>query len=179
LIIANNCHNFCFFNFAENLKAMLRIGNGYDVHQLKDGLDLWLGGIKIESPKGAVAHSDGDVLIHAICDALLGAAALNDIGHHFPDNDEKYKNIDSKILLKKVVDLIVNNGYTIVNVDSIICLQQPKLKSSITAMQTCLASVMNIDTHNISVKATTTEKLGFVGREEGIAAYAVVLIEKN
>ena len=170
---------FVFFNFAENFTAMLRIGNGYDVHQLKDGIDLWLGGIKIESSKGAVAHSDGDVLIHAICDALLGAAALNDIGHHFPDNDEKYKNIDSKVLLRKVVDLLANKGYVIVNVDSIICLQQPKLKSFITDMQACLASVMNIETDRVSIKATTTEKLGFVGREEGIAAYAVALIEKS
>ena len=157
---------------------MLRIGNGYDVHQLKDEIDLWLGGIKIDSPKGAVAHSDGDVLIHAICDALLGAAALNDIGHHFPDNNEKYKNIDSKILLKKVVDLLACNSFAIVNIDSIICLQQPKLKPFITDMQKCLAKVMNIDAHRVSIKATTTEKLGFVGREEGIAAYAVVLIEK-
>jgi 2-C-methyl-D-erythritol 2,4-cyclodiphosphate synthase len=175
-----NLHNFLFFfNFAENFKEMLRIGNGYDVHQLKDGIDLWLGGIKVESPKGAVAHSDGDVLIHAICDALLGAAALNDIGHHFPDNDEKYKNIDSKILLREVVNLLASKGFAIVNVDSIICLQEPKLKPLITDMQKCLASVMNIDLHNISIKATTTEKLGFVGRDEGIAAYAVVLIEKK
>ena len=158
---------------------MLRIGNGYDVHQLRNGIDLWLGGIKIESQKGAIAHSDGDVLIHAICDALLGAAALNDIGHHFPDNDEKYKNIDSKILLRKVVDLLASKSYVIVNIDSIICLQEPKLKPLIGDMQKCLASVMNIDINNISIKATTTEKLGFVGREEGIAAYAVALIEKE
>ena len=158
---------------------MLRIGNGYDVHQLKAGIDLWIGGIKIEASKGAVAHSDGDVLIHAICDALLGAAALNDIGHHFPDSDEKYKNIDSKILLKKVVDLLASKGYTIVNIDSTVCLQQPKLKPFIAEMQKCLANVMNVDVSCVSVKATTTEKLGFVGREEGIAAYAVALIEKE
>ena len=158
---------------------MLRIGNGYDVHQLKAGIDLWIGGIKIEASKGAVAHSDGDVLIHAICDSLLGAAALNDIGHHFPDSDEKYKNIDSKILLRKVVDLLADKGYTIVNVDSTVCLQQPKLKPFIADMQKCLANVMNVDVSCVSVKATTTEKLGFVGREEGIAAYAVALIEKE
>ncbi|MDR3287614.1 MAG: 2-C-methyl-D-erythritol 2,4-cyclodiphosphate synthase [Prevotellaceae bacterium] len=158
---------------------MFRIGNGYDVHCLKDGLELWIGGIKIESDKGVVAHSDGDTLIHAICDALLGAAALRDIGYHFPDNDAKYKNIDSKILLKKVVDMLAEKKYSIVNIDSTVCLQQPKIKAFIDEMQKCLANVMNIDIDKISVKATTTEQLGFVGRQEGIAAYAVVLIEKN
>lgn len=167
-----------FFNFAENFTVMIRIGNGYDVHRLKEGLSLWIGGIKIESAKGALAHSDGDVLIHAICDALLGAAALGDIGNHFPDNDEKFRNIDSKILLAKVVDLLAGKGYVIVNADSTVCLQSPKLKPQIPDMQQCLARIMNIDIQQISIKATTTEKLGFVGREEGIAAYAVVLIEK-
>jgi 2-C-methyl-D-erythritol 2,4-cyclodiphosphate synthase len=158
---------------------MIRIGNGYDVHQLGAGIDLWLGGIKIVSEKGSIAHSDGDVLIHAICDALLGAAALKDIGYHFPDNDIQYKNIDSKILLKKVVNMLAGKGYAIVNIDTIVCLQQPKIKPMIDEMQNCLAKVMNIDVDKISIKATTTEKLGFVGREEGIAAYAVVLIEKQ
>ncbi|MDR1199480.1 MAG: 2-C-methyl-D-erythritol 2,4-cyclodiphosphate synthase [Prevotellaceae bacterium] len=157
---------------------MIRIGNGYDVHRLNDGLDLWIGGIKIDCSKGAVAHSDGDTLIHAICDALLGAAAMKDIGHHFPDSDMRYKNIDSKIILRKTVDLIAGKGYSIVNIDSIVCLQQPKINSYIDEMQKCLAKVMNIDADRISIKATTTEKLGFEGRGEGIAAYAVALIEK-
>jgi 2-C-methyl-D-erythritol 2,4-cyclodiphosphate synthase len=158
---------------------MIRIGNGYDVHRLIDGIDLWIGGIKIDSGKGAVAHSDGDTLIHAICDALLGAAALKDIGHHFPDSDMQYKNIDSKIILRKTVDLIARKGYAIVNVDSVVCLQQPKINPYMGEMQKCLAKVMNIDVDRISIKATTTEKLGFVGREEGVAAYAVALIENN
>ncbi|MDR3226552.1 MAG: 2-C-methyl-D-erythritol 2,4-cyclodiphosphate synthase [Prevotellaceae bacterium] len=157
---------------------MIRIGIGYDVHCLKDGLELWIGGIKIESEKGVVAHSDGDTLIHAICDALLGAAALHDIGYHFPDNDARYKNIDSKILLKKVIDMIAEKNYSVVNIDSTVCLQQPKIKPFIGEMQKCLANIMNIDIDNVSIKATTTEQLGFVGREEGIAAYVVVLIEK-
>ena len=158
---------------------MIRIGNGYDVHKFGAGIDFWLGGIKINSDKGSIAHSDGDVLIHAICDALLGAAALKDIGYHFPDNDNQYKNIDSKILLKKVVELLTNKGYSIANIDSVVCLQQPKIKPYIDEMQLCLAKVMNIDIDRISIKATTTEKLGFIGREEGIAAYAVVLVEKQ
>jgi 2-C-methyl-D-erythritol 2,4-cyclodiphosphate synthase len=158
---------------------MIRIGNGYDVHKLGDGIDLWIGGIKIDYHKGAIAHSDGDALIHAICDALLGAAALKDIGHHFPDNDVCYKNIDSKILLQKTVKLIAEKGYFIVNIDSVVCLQQPKINCYIDEMQKCLAKVMDTDVDKISIKATTTEKLGFIGREEGIAAYAVALIEKN
>lgn len=157
----------------------LRIGNGYDVHALKEGESLWLGGIKIEHEKGTIAHSDGDVLIHAICDALLGSLSLGDIGYHFPDNDDKYKNIDSKILLKKCYDLIISKGYRIVNIDSIICAQRPKLKDYIPEMKKCLSEVLNIETNQISIKATTTEKLGFVGREEGISSYAVVLIENN
>ncbi|MDR0419920.1 MAG: 2-C-methyl-D-erythritol 2,4-cyclodiphosphate synthase [Prevotellaceae bacterium] len=158
---------------------MIRIGNGYDVHRLDNGLDLWIGGVKIDFSKGAVAHSDGDALIHAICDALLGAAALKDIGHHFPDSDIRYKNIDSKIILRETVNLITAKGYSIVNIDSVVCLQQPKINSYIDEMQKCMAKVMNIDADRISIKATTTEKLGFTGREEGIAAYAVALIEKN
>lgn len=157
----------------------LRIGNGYDVHALKEGESLWLGGIKIEHEKGTIAHSDGDVLIHAICDALLGSLSLGDIGYHFPDNDDNYKNIDSKILLKKCYDLIISEGYRIVNIDSIICAQRPKLKDYIPEMKKCLSEVLNIETNQISIKATTTEKLGFVGREEGISSYAAVLIENK
>lgn len=156
----------------------IRIGNGYDVHVLANGYDFWLGGIKIEHSKGCVAHSDGDTLIHAICDALLGAAALGDIGYHFPDNDNVYKGIDSKILLKKVVDLLHKNDYRIGNVDAVVCLQQPKIKPFIPKIRECLALTMGVPIGDVAVKATTTEKLGFVGREEGIAVYAVALIYK-
>ena len=157
---------------------MIRTGIGYDVHQLKEGLDLWLGGIKVEHTKGLVGHSDADVLIHSICDALLGAAALGDIGKHFPDKDPKYKGIDSKILLKNCVNLLKEKGYSIVNIDSTICLQQPKIASYIPQMRETLANVTMMDIDQISVKATTTEHLGFEGREEGISALATVLIEK-
>ncbi len=157
----------------------LRIGNGYDVHALAPDETLWLGGIKIEHYKGTVAHSDGDVLIHAICDALLGALSLGDIGTHFPDNDLLFKDIDSKILLKKCLDLISEKGYSIVNIDTIICAQKPKLVGHIPSMRSCLSGVLNIDPEQISIKATTTEKLGFVGREEGISSYAVVLLNKD
>jgi len=156
----------------------MRIGFGYDVHQLKEGEELILGGVKIEHSKGTVAHSDGDVLIHSICDALLGAANLRDIGFHFPDTSASYKGIDSKILLKKTVELLAEKGYRIGNVDSTICMQKPKLKDFIPQMQSVLAEVMAIDVNDISIKATTTEHLGFVGREEGTSVYAVVLIEK-
>ena len=156
-----------------------RIGNGYDVHRLVEGYDFWLGGIKIAHSKGAVAHSDGDVLIHAICDALLGALAMRDIGIHFPDTEPMLKGVDSKILLKKVTTLIREKGYEIGNIDSVICLQQPKIKELIPEMQLVLAKEIGIAEHNISIKATTTEKLGFVGREEGISAYAVVLLYSN
>jgi len=156
----------------------LRIGNGYDVHALADGETLWLGGIQLQHEKGTVAHSDGDVLIHAICDALLGALALGDIGQHFPDNDPAFKNIDSKNLLKKCNRLINNHGYQIVNIDSTICAQRPKLKESILSMRDCLAKTLSINLSQVSIKATTTEKLGFVGREEGISSYAVVLLKK-
>lgn len=156
----------------------IRVGQGFDVHQFAEGRDLWLGGIKIPHDRGLLGHSDADVLIHAICDALLGAANLRDIGTHFPDNDNNFKNIDSKILLKKTNELLAQKGFRIGNIDSIVCTQEPKLKPHIDAMQACLADVLEIDTEDISVKATTTEKLGFVGRKEGIAAYATVLIEK-
>ena len=156
-----------------------RIGFGFDVHQLKEGLDFWLGGIIIPHIKGGFGHSDADVLIHAICDALLGAANLGDIGKHFPDTAAEYKGIDSKILLKKVMVLIRNNGYEIGNIDSTICLQNPKIGPHIQEMKKVLAICMNIDVDQVSIKATTTEKLSFVGREEGVSAYATVLIKKK
>ncbi len=156
-----------------------RIGFGFDVHQLKDGIDFWLGGIKIEHYKGALGHSDADVLIHAICDALLGATNLGDIGKHFPDNDPKYKGIDSKILLKEVVKLLYNKGYEICNIDSTICLQTPKIIDYLPNMKNILSNCMQISSDLISIKATTTEKLSFVGRQEGVTAYATVLIRKN
>jgi 2-C-methyl-D-erythritol 2,4-cyclodiphosphate synthase len=156
----------------------IRVGIGYDVHQLAEGIDFWLGGIKIDHHKGSVGYSDADVLIHAICDALLGAANLHDIGYHFPDTSSDFKGIDSKILLKRVVVLLKEKGYSISNIDSIIILQKPKVKRYIDTMRETLAKVMEIDIDDISIKATTTEKLGFTGREEGIAAQAVVLIQK-
>lgn len=157
----------------------LRTGIGYDVHQLAEGLPLWLGGVKVPHTKGLVGHSDADVLIHAICDALLGAAALGDIGKHFPDNDPAYKGIDSKILLRKVCELLKDKGYTIGNVDAILCMQKPKVAPYIHAMRETLATVMQTDVDTVSVKATTTEHLGFEGREEGISAIANVLIVGN
>jgi 2-C-methyl-D-erythritol 2,4-cyclodiphosphate synthase len=155
-----------------------RVGFGYDVHQLKEGYDFWLGGIKLEHVKGAVGHSDADVLIHVICDALLGAANMRDIGYHFSDKDPKYKGIDSKILLKDVMKLIRDEGYEVGNIDTTVCLQVPKVNPHIPAMKTCLAEVMSLPESSISVKATTTEWLGFVGREEGVSAYCVALIYK-
>lgn len=155
----------------------LRVGFGYDVHRLENGIPFWLGGIRIEHSKGALGHSDADVLIHAICDALLGAANMRDIGFHFPDNDPRLKGIDSKILLAKVVELIATKGFEVENIDSTICLQNPKIGNLIPQMQQTLANTMNIDVDEIAIKATTTEKLGFVGSEEGISAYAVVLIK--
>ena len=155
-----------------------RIGFGFDVHQLKVGLDFWLGGIIVPHTKGGLGHSDADVLIHTICDALLGAANLGDIGKHFPDTQAEYKGIDSKILLKEVMVLIRNKGYEIGNIDSTICLQTPKIGPYIPEMQKVLATCMNIDVDQVSIKATTTEKLSFVGREEGVSAYATVLITK-
>lgn len=156
-----------------------RIGNGYDVHALAEGESLILGGIRIEHTKGTVAHSDGDVAIHALCDALLGALALGDIGKHFPDSSAEFKGIDSTILLKKVMELIRNQGYELSNADITIAMQKPKLAPFIPLMRERIAQVMNVETSAISVKATTTEKLGFVGREEGVEVYASVLVYKN
>lgn len=158
----------------------MRIGFGYDVHQYVSGRKLWLGGILIPSDKGLLGHSDADVLIHALCDALLGAAALRDIGYHFPDTKgNEYENIDSKILLQKTIALVRQKGYELVNADCTICAQEPKLSPYIEQMRECMASVLCTEKENISIKATTTEHLGFVGRKEGIAAYAAVLIEKQ
>lgn len=154
----------------------IRVGFGYDVHQLVAGRELWLGGIKLEHDLGLLGHSDADVLIHAICDALLGAANMRDIGYHFPDSSEQYHNIDSKVLLDKTVGLIAAKGYRVGNVDATICAERPKLNGFIPAMQNVLAGLMGIDIDDVSIKATTTEKLGFTGRQEGIAAYATVLI---
>ncbi|HTD94798.1 MAG TPA: 2-C-methyl-D-erythritol 2,4-cyclodiphosphate synthase [Chitinophagaceae bacterium] len=153
-----------------------RIGSGVDFHRLEEGYKLWLGGVLIPHSKGAVGHSDADVLLHAICDALLGAACLGDIGVHFPDTDAAYKGIDSKILLKKTVDLIMKEGYRIVNIDTTLCLQEPKIKSYAGKMQSVIAEITGLTIKDVSIKATTTEKLGFVGREEGVVAYASVLI---
>ena len=157
----------------------IRVGFGFDVHQLVAGRELWLGGVRLEHEKGLLGHSDADVLIHAICDALLGAANMRDIGYHFPDTAGEFKNIDSKILLKKTVELIGDKGYSVGNIDATICAERPKLKANIPAMQQTLSAVMGIDEDDISIKATTTEKLGFTGREEGISAYATVLIMKG
>ena len=156
----------------------IKVGFGFDVHQLKDGADFWLGGIKIPHTKGSIGHSDADVLIHTICDALLGAANLRDIGFHFPPSDNKYKGIDSKILLKDVVALVEEKGFTIGNIDATIALQEPKINPHIPEMKKVLSSIMNIEEEDVSIKATTTERLGFEGREEGVSAYAVVLIQK-
>ena len=157
----------------------IRIGNGYDVHLLAHGLDFWLGGVKIEHTKGCVAHSDGDTLIHALCDAMLGALALGDIGKHFPDNSEEFRGIDSKILLARVSGLIESKGYSLVNADCTILLQKPKIAPYIVSMRETLAGVLGVDVERISVKATTTEGAGFVGREEAIAVYATVLLQKG
>lgn len=157
----------------------VRTGFGYDVHQLREGLDFWLGGVIIPHTHGALGHSDADVLIHVICDALLGAANLRDIGFHFPDTDPAFKGIDSKILLRHVVELLRGRGYEVGNIDSTVCLQEPKVNPHIPAMKACLAEVMGIPEEDISIKATTTEKLGFVGKKEGVAAYATVLISRD
>ena len=156
----------------------IRIGQGIDFHRLEKGLDLWLGGIKIPSEKGCVAHSDGDVLLHAICDALLGAAGLNDIGYYFPDSSAEYKNIDSKILLKKTIILIKEKGYSINNIDSTVCLENPKIAPFIQEMRNVISVIVETVPDNIAIKATTTGKLGFTGREEGIVAMAVVLLSR-
>jgi len=156
----------------------IRIGYGFDVHQLREGLEMLIGGVKVEHTKGWVAHSDGDVLIHAICDALLGAAGMRDIGYHFPDNSNEFKGIDSKILLRRTVELIKTKGYQVGNIDSTIALQRPKIKPLIEQIQQTLAEVMGIDADRVSVKATTTEHLGYEGEEKGASAYAVALIWK-
>jgi 2-C-methyl-D-erythritol 2,4-cyclodiphosphate synthase len=152
---------------------------GYDVHRLVEGRDLWLGGIKLDYRLGLLGHSDADVLIHAICDAILGAANMRDIGYHFPDTSKETLNMDSKVILKRVIELIASKGYQVVNIDATVCAERPKLNPHIPAMQQCLSEVMNIDLEQISIKATTTEHLGFTGREEGISAYAVCLLEKS
>lgn len=157
----------------------IRVGFGYDVHRLADNRDLWLGGVKIEHTQGLLGHSDADVLIHAVCDALLGAANLRDIGFHFPDTAGEYKDIDSKILLKRTLEVISEKGYRIGNIDATICAERPKINPHIPQMQKIMAEILQISVDDISIKATTSEKMGFVGREEGFAAYAVALIEKK
>lgn len=157
----------------------MRIGQGYDVHQLREGLPMFLGGVRIDSPTGFVAHSDGDVAIHALCDALLGALALGDIGHHFPDTSDEFKGMDSKILLSRVMDIIREKGFKIGNVDITIALQAPKIGAYVPAMRETLAGVMGIGIDRVSVKATTTERLGFVGRGEGCEVWAIALLESN
>jgi 2-C-methyl-D-erythritol 2,4-cyclodiphosphate synthase len=156
----------------------IRVGYGFDVHRLVDDRPLWLGGIELAFEKGLLGHSDADVLIHAICDALLGAANLRDIGFHFPDTAGEYKNIDSKILLRRTTDLLASNGWKVGNVDATVCAERPKLNPHIPAMQACLAPLMDVEPDAVSIKATTTEKLGFTGREEGLSAHAVVLINR-
>ncbi len=156
-----------------------RIGSGVDFHQLAEGRDLWIGGVKIPHNKGAVGHSDADVLLHALCDAILGALALGDIGTHFPDTDNAYKDIDSKILLQKTIALVRAEGYEVVNADTTLCLELPKIKPFVPAMQETIAPILSISIKDISIKATTTEKLGFVGRQEGLVAYATVLLKKT
>ncbi|MCX8018958.1 MAG: 2-C-methyl-D-erythritol 2,4-cyclodiphosphate synthase [Chitinophagaceae bacterium] len=155
-----------------------RIGSGIDFHRLTEGRDLWIGGVNIPHTKGAEGHSDADVLLHAICDAILGAVSLGDIGTHFPDTDPAYKNIDSKILLRKTVALLHEKGFQIVNIDSTLCLQKPKIKAYIPQMKEIISGVCRIEPDNVSIKATTTEQLGFIGREEGVMAFATVLVKK-
>ena len=157
---------------------MYRIGSGVDFHQLVEGRDFWLGGVKLVHHKGAKGHSDADVLLHAICDALLGALGLGDIGVHFPDTSNEFKDIDSKILLQRSFDLILKEGYQVVNLDTTICLELPKIKPYVPQMQEAIAKILQLTIKDVSIKATTTEKMGFVGREEGIMAYATVLLQK-
>lgn len=157
----------------------IRIGQGLDFHRLEKGLNLWLGGVLVPSEKGCVAHSDGDVLLHAICDALLGAAGLKDIGFHFPDTSQEYKNIDSKILLKKVSNLIQEKGFRVINIDSTVCLEKPKISPFSQEMRNIIAAIVATEPENVAIKATTTERLGFTGREEGVVAMAVVLLERS
>jgi len=157
---------------------MIRVGMGYDVHRLVEGRELWMGGIKLDYEKGLLGHSDADVLIHAICDAILGAANMRDIGYHFPDTSADTLNMDSKVILKKTIELIASKGYALGNIDATICAERPKMNPHIPQMQETMAKVIGCDPDQISIKATTTEKLGFTGRQEGISAYAVALIEK-
>jgi len=157
----------------------IRVGFGFDVHRLVEGRELWLGGVKIDHSLGLLGHSDADVLVHAICDALLGAANMRDIGFHFPDTSADTLGIDSKILLRRTMELIASRGYTLGNIDATVCAERPKINPHVPAMKACLARVMDTDEDNISIKATTTERLGFTGREEGISAYATVLIVKD
>ena len=157
----------------------MRIGFGVDYHQLVEDREFWLGGVKIPHSKGALGHSDADVLLHAICDAMLGAACLGDIGVHFPDTDASLKNIDSKILLQQSFDLVQQQGYSVVNIDSTLCLQAPKIKDYVPQMQAVIAGILFLEPNAVSIKATTTEKMGFVGREEGLVAYASILLQKN
>jgi 2-C-methyl-D-erythritol 2,4-cyclodiphosphate synthase len=173
LILANQCEE----GRLQTIRH-IRIGNGYDVHRLAVGFDFWLGGCRITHTKGCVAHSDGDVLIHALCDALLGAAALRDIGIHFPDTDPNYKGIDSKKLLAETMALVRAEGYDVGNVDTVVCLQSPKIATYIPDMRQTLAGIMQVSEAQVSIKATTSEGLGFEGREEGVSAYAVVLLTK-
>jgi len=170
---------FCAAISGEKYIMGIRIGSGVDFHQLVEGREFWLGGIKIPHNKGALGHSDADVLLHAICDALLGAACLGDIGAHFPDTSAEFKNIDSKILLGRTARLVENAGYKIINIDTTLCLQAPKIKPFIPAMQQAIATILDLREKDVSIKATTTEKMGFVGREEGLVAYASVLIEEK
>ncbi len=157
---------------------MIRIGSGVDFHQLVEGRDLWIGGVLVPHTKGALGHSDADVLLHAICDALLGALCLGDIGVHFPDTSNEFKGIDSKILLQRTFQLILAEGYGVVNIDSTLCLQAPKIKPYVPEMQKAIAAILNLGVKDVSIKATTTEQMGFVGREEGLVAYATVLLQK-
>lgn len=156
----------------------IRVGQGIDFHRLENGLNLWLGGIRIPSEKGCVAHSDGDVLLHAICDSMLGAAGLRDIGYYFPDTNSEFKDIDSKILLGKTLNLIKEKGFRVINIDSTVCLEKPKISPYISEMRIVISEIVETDAENVSIKATTAEKLGFIGREEGVVAMAVVLLSK-
>jgi 2-C-methyl-D-erythritol 2,4-cyclodiphosphate synthase len=177
--------HFCLMKTAVDRRLSLpkifmsfRIGQGVDFHQLAEGRELWIGGVKVEHSKGSVGHSDADVLLHAICDGMLGAACLGDIGTHFPDTDQQYKNIDSKILLQRTVDLVKKQGYALVNIDSTLCLEKPKIKPYVPQMQQTIAAICGLQTTDVSIKATTTEQMGFVGREEGLVAYASVLLQR-
>lgn len=166
---------YLFFSYLYAMKK-IRIGYGYDVHQLSEGREMWLGGVKIESTKGEVAHSDGDVLLHAICDSLLGALALGDIGTHFPDNCAEFKNIDSKILLRRCMALVKERGYEVNNLDCMVCLEQPKIKPHVEPMRQVIAEILGCQKEDVSIKATTKEQMGFIGRGEGVDAVAVVLL---